>query len=380
MREALKALPACCVDSVVTDPPYHLASIVQRFGSANAAPARSEGATGVYARASAGFMGQQWDGGNVAFQPETWREVWRVLKPGGYLAAFGGTRTSHRLACAIEDAGFEIRDLLMWLYGTGFPKSQNVAKFIDREFGAVGTLGAPRTPEHAAMLASGGVRRGEKAEGWNRPWMDRPEAIAASLSVYVPGTKEGAEWNGWGTALKPAVEPITLARKPLSEKTVAANVLRWRTGALNIDACRVHHEDVAGPRKRHGGGVPGAATSYELPDSQNAQPPGRWPANVVHDGSLQLPSGAERFFYSAKASKADRAGSEHPTVKPIALMQWLVRLLTPPAGVVLDPFAGTGTTGAAAVQEGARCVLIERETVYAQDICRRFTVDSKQSC
>ena len=274
--EVLASLPENSIDAVVTDPPYHFASIVKRFGKEGSAPAQY-GTDGVYARSSRGFMGKEWDGGDIAFRPETWALVWRVLKPGGHMVAFGAPKNYHRLACAIEDAGFEIRDSLMWVFGSGFPKSMNIG-------------------------------------------------------------------NGWGTALKPAYEPIVLARKPLSEKTVAANVLRWGTGALNIDATRVEGK--------------------------------RWPANFCHDGYQSVlhlfPNDAGRFFYCAKANKTDRADSKHPTVKPITLMQWLVRLITPQDGTVLDPFAGSGTTGKAAVEEGMKAVLIEREPEYQQDIIRRL--------
>ena len=328
-------------DSCVTDPPYALVSIVKRFGKANAAPAKGNEA---FVRASRGFMGKQWDNGDSAHSVEFWAEVLRVLKPGAHVVAFAGTRTYHRLACAIEDAGFEIRDQFAWIFGSGFPKSHNVG-------------------------------------------------------------------NGWGTAVKPAWEPICVGRKPLSEKTVAANVLKWGTGAINIDGCRVHGEDVSGPRHRHGGGVVGAGTSFEMPDSKGELPPGRFPANVVHDGSEEVlaafpesgpPCGsakksstqgeiasplsrpgsnaayvgdtgsAARFFYTAKADADERIGSKHPTVKPLDLMQWLVRLITPKGGLVLDPFAGTGTTAEACLREGMRCMLVERETEYQACVRRRM--------
>jgi site-specific DNA-methyltransferase (adenine-specific) len=415
-RDAIKSLPDNSIDSVVTDPPYALVSIVKRFGSPNAAPAKGNDA---YMRASAGFMGKQWDTGEVAFSEEFWAEVLRVLKPGGHIAAFGASRGYHRMACAIEDAGFEIRDSLMWVYGTGFPKSQNVAKFIDKEFGVKGSLGGPRSAAHAAMLEAGVARRGEKHEGWDRPWMDDPEAIAAAQSTYIPASPEAQKFDGFGTALKPAFEPIVLARKPLSEGTVAANVLRWGTGALNIDGCRVPTDETIKATRNvalgsSSGGVYGAATT---PGVYVQKDEGRWPANVVHDGSDEVvgafpntssgkaavgghkrkdslgsnstvniagradenagqlygdSGSAARFFYSAKASKADRNGSKHPTVKPIALMEWLATLITPPGGTILDPFAGSGTTGAAAARRGFRCVLVEREDEYVEDIKRRF--------
>lgn len=351
---SLKALPENSVDSVVTDPPYHLTAIVKRFGKSNMEqPADKDLSTvnaGAFRRLAGGFMGKSWDGGDIAFRAETWAEVLRVLKPGGHLVAFAGTRGAHRMVCAIEDAGFEVRDSLMWVYGTGFPKSHNVG-------------------------------------------------------------------DGWGTALKPAHEPICLARKPLSEKTVAANVLRWGTGAINIDGCRVEAECATGWGGKAAGG--GTWTEENCGLSKDGAPrpaQGRWPANIVHDGSPEVLAGfpdtgasksgakqtakrgtvalgdfagtsavvgydepagsAARFFYSAKASEKDRAGSKHPTVKPIALMQWLCRLITPPGGVVLDPFAGSGTTGAAARAEGFGALLCEREAEYIADICRRMGLTS----
>lgn len=329
-------------DSCVTDPPYHLASIVQRFGKAGSAAAKDR--DGLYQRASRGFMGKEWDGGDVAFRPETWALVLRCLKPGAYLVAFSGTRTYHRMACAIEDAGFEVRDQLAWAYGSGFPKSHNVG-------------------------------------------------------------------GGWGTALKPAWEPICLARKPLAEKSVAAQVLATGTGALNIDGCRVEADDAQAGRVRHGGGIAGNGTSYELPDYQAPMPAGRWPANLIHDGSAEVLAGfpqeaggqrppdgkagkktvvalgnglgsstvfhgdnrsAARFFYSAKAGPLDRLGTTHATVKPVDLMRWLVRLVTPPGGHVLEPFAGSGTTGIACMAEGMACTMIELEADHTADIERKL--------
>lgn len=353
------------VDAIVTDPPYHLTT-VKRFGKKDAAPAKSNGPSGVYKRASAGFMGQAWDGGDIAFDPETWALCLKLLKPGGHLLAFSGTRTYHRMVCAIEDAGFEIRDQIGWAYGSGFPKSHNVSKAIDKMLGA---------------------------------------------------EREAAEWEGWGTALKPAWEPIVVARKPLSEKSVAANVLKHGTGALNIDGCRVGDfvnttpSGVARINKRNAeyGYRPRNYPVEPKPPEQGT--PGRWPANLIHDGSDEVlalfpdsngsgpgrtlrrgtrddsgwgmqdepgrlrdagTGSAARFFYCPKASKADRAGSKHPTVKPLDLMRYLCRLVTPPGGTVLDPFAGSGTTGQAAVEEGFRAVLIEREAEYIADIRRRL--------
>jgi site-specific DNA-methyltransferase (adenine-specific) len=355
-RDVLKTFADASIDSVVCDPPYALVSIGKRFGAEGAAPAQS-GKTGAYARASAGFMGQKWDTGETAFDPAFWVEVLRVLKPGGHLIAFSGTRTYHRLACAVEDAGFEIRDMVSWLYGSGFPKSHNVGKKTGR-----------------------------------------------------------TEDDGLGTALKPACEPIVLARKPLSG-TVAANVLTHGTGALNIGACRVGDEIVSTHSRGANGAFPKRPGERSAEDSgrtvdqrgglDHSERTGRWPANVIHDGSEEVqaafpptapstigkPRGAAsgdgwgmtktgteyadagsaaRFFYSAKADAADRCGSKHPTVKPIDLMAYLCRLVTPKGGVVLDPFAGSGSTGMACLREGFDCVLIEREAEYVADINRRL--------
>ena len=304
-RVVLPAMSENSVDAVVTDPPYEL-----------------------------GFMGKDWDSTGIAYDPEVWEGLLRVLRPGGHLLAFGATRTYPEMAVAIRQAGFERRDTLMWLYGSGFPKSLDVSKAID------------------------------KAE--------------AEVAITAPATDAAREWEGWGTALKPAYEPIVLARKPLSG-TVAQTVLEHGTGALNIDAARVGAD---------GGGGNGLGSHFDrLGDTEPkvrhgeaSEETGRWPANVILDpdagamldeqvGGKQGPS---RFFYSAKASKAEReAGLEptddgsrankHPTVKPIALMRWLVRLVTPPGGTVLDPFTGSGSTGVACVAEGFDFIGIEQD-------------------
>lgn len=370
-QDVLAALPENSVDSIVCDPPYHLASIVKRFGGANAAPA-VHGTDGLYARASRGFMGKEWDGGDIAFRPETWAAALRVLKPGGHLCAFAATRNSHRMVCAIEDAGFEIRDSIAWLFGTGFPKSHDVSKGIDKaETGVV--RGKARKAGKAGYSFGVHYERTPKGD---------------------PITAEAREWEGWGTALKPALEPICLARKPLIG-TVAQNVLAHGVGGLNIDACKI-------------GAAARIAWFFSPKDNL-----GRWPANVVHDGSDEVvgafpetgasssrprnngeyksiakgldrahvtfghddPGGsAARFFYSAKAGPDDRLGSKHPTVKPVDLMRWLVRLVTPKGGIVLDPFAGTGSTGLAALREDCRAILIEREAEYREDIARKINL------
>lgn len=328
------------VDSIVTDPPYGIE-----------------------------FMGRFWDKGipGVAY----WENALRVAKPGAFLLAFGGTRTHHRLMCAIENAGWELRDTLMWVYGSGFPKSQNVSKFIDNELGCEGEIIAKHdaTYEMNKTRVEQGYRDVEVVPGVTR----------------APCSDEAKRWEGWGTALKPAWEPIIMARKPLIG-TVAKNVLAHGTGAINIDASRIDEK-------------------------------GRWPANVIHDGSPEVlaefpitksgtgavkrksgsnengntstafgtesrPAGTEvftygdkgsaaRFFYCAKASPADREDSKHPTIKPTALMRYLVKLVTPPGGVVLDPFCGSGSTGKAAMLEGLRFVGIDLQQECADDTTRR---------
>lgn len=350
--DVLAAMPENSVDAVVTDPPYHLTSIVKRFGAEGAAEAKS-GATGAYQRASSGFMGKQWDGGDIAFQPATWAAVLRVLKPGGYLLAFASTRGFGRMSVAIEDAGFTTHPLIAWVFGSGFPKATRI-----------------------------------KADGYD-------------------GFRYG------GQALKPAIEPIYMGQKPFSEANGTANILLHGTGALNIDGCRVGAEggttrgangsNAGKPRNTlHGGNF-----GIETLDA------GRWPANLIHDGSDEVLAAfpeaggqqftvrpdhapktgtavygdygarplteprddggsASRFFYTAKADAEDRLGSKHPTVKPLDLMQYLCRLVTPPGGTILDPFSGTGTTGEAAWREGFSAILIEREAEYQADIARRM--------
>ena len=594
--EILKTLADNSVDAVVTDPPYHLTSAagrsnLERDDSTLQLPTNKGGGgtTSPYKRAATGFMGKTWDGGDIAQNPALWSEVLRVLKPGGHCVAFSGTRTYHRMACAIEDAGFEVRDQLAWTYGQGFPKSHDVSKGIDKAAGA---------EREVVGVSPHSANRGQAGGSTTFIGQSEPERL-----ITAPATDAARQWEGWGTALKPSYEPIMfgskplkvgqhiailvqeltliileaaqwsncnapnaersfrdilakceeasisvldsarirslesigiaksaarssisnalasidlirtkdcsalshvaqfgkqdatpdqttevgtavdiltrlmaistsvmmegmsesivsswlnisddllsasskfttstaskltialrtlnysmspsisadtgrltpnwepicLARKPLSEKTVAANVLRWGTGALNIDATRI------GTEAR----VNGSASSNDIygqfrgAETDGRAAVGRWPANLCHDGSQEVldlfpetksghapargkgnPFGgvndtereeinfndngsAARFFYCAKASKADRSGSSHPTVKPIKLMQWLCRLVCPPGGVVLDPFAGSGTTGIAAVLEGFRPILIEREPGYIEDIRRRMDV------
>jgi hypothetical protein len=376
--EVMKRLPDNSVDSVVTDPPYEL-----------------------------GFMGKKWDSTGIAYSVEMWREVLRVLKPGGHLLSFGGTRTYHRMACAIEDAGFEIRDQLQWLYGSGFPKSLDIGKAIDKAAGK-------KWPSLCAAKGAGGNPKGYKTGSGG--------AFKAEYSITVPATPEAVQWNGWGTALKPANEPVCLARKPLAETTIAANVLKWGTGGLNIDGCRI---GLNGEKPPTGSGKPcpnGNADimSRALGNNGNTTPEqGRFPANLLFDeeaaamldeqsgrlasgkapatgfvrhsdkhrntygrfeGQRAEPTtlygdsgGASRFFYVAKASKSERGkGNLHPTVKPVKLMRYLVRLITPPGGTVLDPFAGSGTTLLAAEREGFDSIGIEMNPEYCEIIRKRM--------
>lgn len=368
--DVMATLPAESVHSVCSDPPYHLLSTVERFAKSGGSD-RIHNGDDQYGRLSRGFMGKAWDGGDIAFKPETWAAAMRVLKPGGHLVAFGAPKNYHRLAVAIEDAGFEIRDSLMWLFGTGFPKSHDVSKGIDRAAGAEREVIGRKTGRGATPVSD--MRGGKMHAGGTTA------GTFDASAIYAPATPEAAEWEGWGTALKPAFEPIVLARKPLSEGTVAANALRWRTGALNIGVCRV--EGAGGgtrcSRRDENGKCLGhpdrRGTAFGLTyHGTESDSDGRFPANVVHDGSDEVVGSAARFFYSAKADGDDRLGSGHPTVKPVDLMRWLVRLITPPGGVVLDPFAGTGTTGEAAFLEGFRAILIEREEEYVADIERRM--------
>lgn len=366
-REVMKELPDNSVDAIVTDPPYEL-----------------------------GFMGKKWDSSGIAYNVEMWAEVLRVAKPGAHLLAFGGTRTHHRMICAIEDAGWEVRDCLGWLYGSGFPKSLDVSKAIDKAAGAerevVGIITEGRASTPRQDIRAG--RMHAQSDGDVRGYLGN--------KITAPATDAAKQWEGWGTALKPAVEYICLARKPLIG-TVAENVLRHGTGGINVDGCRVGTESTI--RNQNDG--PQWSGKYNGGQRLNGSDSGRFPANIIHDGSDEVmalfpettsntrqPTGkpkytgsendsnamrtsstldttvrghtdsgsAARFFYCAKASKKERGnGNSHPTIKPLKLMKYLCRLITPPGGLVLDPFAGSGTTAIAAQEEGFNYLLIERE-------------------
>jgi DNA modification methylase len=602
--DVLKAMPENSIDAVVTDPPYHLTSIVKRYSGETPRSNMHDKDRGniqalQYKRLAKGFMGKQWDGGDIAFRPELWAEVLRVLKPGGHMVAFSGTRTYHRMAVAIEDAGFEIRDQLAWVFAQGFPKSHDVSKGIDRIAQAEreiigvrdgfrpntlklrgpkgfhdksdGKITAPATdaarqwqgygtalkpsfeplclaqkplnfrhnsdtigsaliqlwsrlwllwPANFAELSSAlsphvyGVDPFDSAQwsaedvsntqaalfarmdmsqfesaltsslstvsSWSLTWAESSEeestfttgtesrttidwkTLKSSLSRITPDSiiqahKSGAWLNADASPaerylsavvtnlnailelsaaenalsseptfcrdetdqIKPYLSDICLARKPLSKSTVAANVLRWGTGALNIDGTRIGIADeersVIDARSGAGfGSIQCEHAGREEGEKFKSHSAGRWPTNLCHDGSPEVLAGfpettsgnlqthhrlaesengsmsgknyarsprqdmggdsgsAARFFYTAKADSDDRLGSRHPTVKPVDLMQWLVKLVCPKGATVLDPFAGTGTTGAASFIEGRRCVLIEREAEYLADIEKRM--------
>jgi hypothetical protein len=453
--EVMSTLPDASVDAVVTDPPYLL-----------------------------DFMGKGWDSADgIAGKPEVWREALRVLKPGGHLLAFGGTRTWHRLASAIEDAGFEVRDSIAWMYGSGFPKSHDVSKGIDKSDAkdeqqqrrfkftawvqsqgvtakqideATGTFMGNHYTTHPTQPA---VMTREHLEQCRELFADVPRWVELECnkrsvesknfasrevlgernlplgpgfagSTYrdiigtldykdtAPATPAAQQWQGWGTALKPTHEPIVVARKPLIG-TVAENVLTHGTGALNIDGCRIGTQS-----RTFGGPEPERDTSQSIEafagNRAEVTVLGRWPANVIldesqaaaldaqsgdrlgmrtqrdnktHDSSFHgyLKSnivagetregyndtgGASRFFYTAKANTFERPnvdGIAHPTVKPLDLMRYLVRLVTPPGGTVLEPFAGSGTTAEACIIEGFKCIAIEMTDEYLPLILDRIT-------
>jgi site-specific DNA-methyltransferase (adenine-specific) len=404
--DILPTLADNSVDSIVTDPPYEL-----------------------------GFMGKKWDSSGIAYSVELWQHCLRVLKPGGHLLSFGGTRTYHRVAVAIEDAGFELRDSIAWLYGSGFPKSLDVSKAIDKAAGAEREVIREKTYELT------------KTDGVYGESLNTSKPRSESAEITAPSTPEAQQWQGWGTALKPAFEPVIVARKPI-EGTVANNVLKWGTGGLNIDGSRIGTETISthnAPKGSFAGGEPDRGSDT----SSYKEHTGRWPANIIldpytaelldeqsgqskgsgpgthcskrdelgncvgHDNAGKSTAGqtyhsrnsqnqpdsggASRFFYVAKASKRDRneglddldaqrhsdreladgVGGDnprnrtnqakqnfHPTVKPTSLMEYLIKLVTPPNGTVLDPFTGSGSTGKAAILQGFDFIGIEMTSEY----------------
>lgn len=350
--DALRNMPDCSVDAIVTDPPYGLS----QHSSADIQRALTSWLAGdEYKHGKAGFMGKSWD--SFVPSPPVWRECFRVLKHGGHVLCFAGSRTQDLMSIALRLAGFECRDTVMWTYGSGLPKSLDVSRVIDKAAGAERAPGVQYVaPDGKARGVDRGMRGGKFAAGESN--------YVAEKLVTSPATDAARQWAGWGTALKPAYEPVLLFRKPLSG-TVAENVLKHGTGALNIDGCRVGAESTVRIQGEaeigfHGGNfAPGLATG------SNA---GRWPANLIHDGSeepVQMLGDAARFFYCAKASKKDRGEANiHPTVKPTDLMRYLCRLITPPNGVILDPFMGSGSTGKAAMLEGFRFIGIEQSPEY----------------
>ena len=346
MLDMLEVIEQNSIDSIVCDPPYEL-----------------------------GFMGEKWDSSGIAFQSKTWEKCFKVLKPGGYLLAFGGSRTFHRIAVAIEDAGFEIRDTIMWLYGSGFPKSLNIGLAIDKRLGIDNRTGN-------SNKGAGSKNTAVLNTGLNREYEER---------------KAQNKYEGWGTALKPAYEPIIVARKPF-KTTVAENIMKYGVGGLNIDECRVEYgnetDNRIGTDAKAGGSKESLFGFFSNVKDKNIQMyklNGRFPANVIHDGSEEATDNmqdASRYFYTAKASKKDREeGLEalpegllrrmrpdkddnnptglnkeerfapvvrknfHPTVKPTELMQYLIRLVSPKGATILDPFMGSGSTGKAAMFE-----------------------------
>ncbi len=447
------------VDSVVTDPPYHLTSIVKRFGKTSLdddtkTSQRSRDRSDGFGRlAAAGFMGKEWDGGDIAFRPETWELALKLLKPGGHILAFSASRNYHRMAVAIEDAGFEIRDQMMWLYGSGFPKSHDVSKSIDKfERGYRKGKSDPQSPLHKKY-------KHQKVDGNTKNDLGGyMKSLGNSNQNYIPKTPDTIKWEGWGTALKPAHEPIVMARKPISEKSIAENVLKHGVGGINIDGCRIEGDSNTERKetKRKSRSEDGVWTDgnsgMKAEGSQyaDADPKGRFPANVMHDGSEEVKDifpttsksaggggtktisknktvftsgwgnkeydetigygddgSAARYFYCPKTSKAEKnrgledfeakpmawgnqakaelkrgnkdfvGGGDgtkhnkvemrvntHPTVKPIELMKYLCRMVTPKGGTVLDPFMGSGSTGMAAKDEGFEFIGIEKEKEY----------------
>lgn len=461
-REVLKGMieRGEYVHSVVCDPPYGLVSVTKRFGKDNAKPAKY-GSDGLFARQSRGFMGQTWDGTAIERDPEFWKLVYAVMLPGAYIVAFSSSRTYGHMQVAMEQAGFVTHPMIGWVFNQGFPKAHAADKAIDKTLGRKGNVEATGNP----------VRRiRPDADQNNDGTWEKLADRTYQPGQYVPATEEAAQWQGYsyGTqARKPALEPIYVGQKPFREKNGALNILRYGVGAVNIDGCRVPTDEDrtrANSGSKGKGGVYGDSEKY----TNHSNPLGRWPANLIHDGSPEVvglfpeskgqqgdvrgteksrtgdentncygeygrvpspkradqsgssarffesytylcaeccdsgwigegdgshgnswqaacpsclgqcldgsPFDGQPFFHHAKAGKKDRAGSRHGTVKPIPLIASLVRHVTPPGGRVLDPFAGSGTTGKAAIDEGMEPVLIEKEAEYCRDIRRRLNL------
>ncbi|WP_414039290.1 DNA methyltransferase [Acidithiobacillus sp. M4-SHS-6] len=418
---AISRMPDNYFDAVLCDPPYHLTQNSRGGSPRKCSNQPGDGGKTPYGRHrvgtdthSTGFMGQTWDGGDVAFRPETWEAVMRVMKPGAYLMAFGGSRTFHRLAVALEDAGFVLVDTLMWLFGSGFPKNHDISKAIDKRMKnqrpVIGIRKHPTLKDTSLLEESANAAHG--GNSWSREW-----------EITVPGCSESAQWAGYGTALKPAFEPILLCRKP-GEKTYAENVQHWGCGALNIDGCRIPGEP---PHHNYGrtSGAKAWAGQSDIPFSTPDN--GRWPANVLLDdaaaemldaqsgirksrankaGTLrgrrkgnalgEFPEkitrdypasagGASRFFYVAKVSTKERqagmldALNGHPTLKPIDLTRQLATLLLPPERMdvnprrLLVPFSGAGSEMIGALLAGWEDVVgIEQSAEYAAIAERRL--------
>lgn len=437
--DILKELPENSVDSIVTDPPYGLVSIVKRFkntdlNGSTKVELDSKNGTTPYGRTSRGFMGHEWDGSGIEYSEEFWSLCFRVLKPGGHLISFSGTRTYHKVVTAIENCGFEIRDMLSWIYGQGFPKSLNISKQMDAQI----------------LCGNGGTRKLREVEqefgGEEYTLTGKNNGILGETRIYDrkvldPQTEQAKNWEGWGTALKPAVEPIVLARKPISEKNIALNIIKWGTGGINIDATRIElNGEIVPINKLESWSGFGQEVRPDYEETVNTK--GRWPSNLLLDEESaelldqQAPEsktgktsfkerkrsgfmlsgsennvtvanspdtygdagGVSRFFYCAKPSSKEResglgesfqiktvhsalntkngAGDRldggksperrnfHPTVKPIKLMEYLVKLVTPDGGICLDPFMGSGTTGIACKNLGKDFIGIELNEEY----------------
>ena len=377
--ETLKTLPDNSVDSIVTDPPYEL-----------------------------GFMGKKWDSTGIAYNVELWKRVRRVLKPGGYLISFGGARTYHRMVCAIEDAGFIIHPMIGWISGEGFPKAVDLSKQFDQQAcrkELTKELGRKPNREEFKKAWENyrkivGVKNNTYDNSVRNPNKHKSPAELSNIGEWglkktphglpltTPVTPEAQQWIGWYyglQSLKPAIEPICMAQKPIDSKRMTDNVLKWGTGGINIDDCRIELQE-EGEDKRLGGkgtwktekmakNVYKGGYSGECVTSSKL---GRFPANVILDEEAgrmldEQHKGASRFFYCAKASKKERGeGNNHPTVKPIKLMEYLITLITPPNGIVLDPFFGTGTTGIAAVNLGFNYIGFEISKEYFDIACQRL--------